>query len=191
MDDDNRTSVEQSERVVIFDIETQKNHEDVGGWQNRKDMLLSFAVVYDSSTQETSIYSEREVHRLIEHLKSADIIVGYGIHLFDYTVLSNYTDYDFTAGRLSIDILEEIQSEYGKRVKLSTVASATLNIKQQESDGLQAVQWFKDGENDKIMEYCMEDVSMLKDIFRFAVNNGYLNTLDEHGNIERFAIDLV
>ena len=189
--DDNRTSVEQSERVVIFDIETQKNHEDVGGWQNRKDMLLSFAVVYDSSTQETSIYSEREVHRLIEHLKSADIIVGYGIHLFDYTVLSNYTDYDFTAGRLSIDILEEIQSEYGKRVKLSTVASATLNIKQQESDGLQAVQWFKDGENDKIMEYCMEDVSMLKDIFRFAVNNGYLNTLDEHGNIERFAIDLV
>lgn len=187
---DKRTLIEKSQKVVFFDLETQRNHDDVGGWRNRRNMKISYGVVYDSQTTETSIYSEAEIDKLIEHLKSADLIVGYGINLFDYEVLSFYTDHDFKNLSKSVDILETIQSEYGHRVKLSNVAQATLNQKCSDN-GMQAVEWFKNGENDRIIEYCIDDVITTRDIFRFAVQNGYLNVLDDDGEVDRFEIDLV
>ena len=61
----------------------------------------------------------------------------------------------------------------GKRVRLDQVAEATLG-KKKSGHGLQAVTWWKQGEIEKIRQYCLDDVRITKEIYDFAIKNNYL-----------------
>jgi DEAD/DEAH box helicase domain-containing protein len=42
------------------------------------------------------------------------------------------------------------------------------------ADGLMAVEWWKSGEMDKIIQYCKQDVEVTRDIFEFGRKNGHV-----------------
>src|SRR6185369_9566626 len=69
--------------VLIFDIETQRSAEEVGGWQNAHRMGVAIAVVYDVRRRSFRTYREHEVHRLLLDLVMADRVVGFNIDRFD------------------------------------------------------------------------------------------------------------
>jgi DEAD/DEAH box helicase domain-containing protein len=159
-------------RVIYFDLETQRSAQDVGGWHNAHLMRIALAVIYDSHTKQFETFRETEVHRLIERLREADLVVGFNVVSFDYAVLSGYTDTDLRA-LPTFDMLIAVHQRLGYRLALAHLAEETLGASKS-ADGLQSLAWWKEGQIDKIESYCRQDVALLRDLLRHAEENGYL-----------------
>ena len=163
---------EQGPHVVVFDLETQHSAAEVGGWNKAHLMGLSVGVVWDSHEQSCTTYLEKDIDRLLEHLQAADLIVGFNILGFDYSVLRGYSPFDFR--RLNtLDILREVHQQLRYRVSLDALGRATLNAPKS-ADGLDALRWFKQGRLDLIADYCQKDVELTRDLFYFGLRENYL-----------------
>jgi DEAD/DEAH box helicase domain-containing protein len=77
----------------------------------------------------------------------------------------------------SIDLKREMQQVLGRRLKLDTVAGATLGVSKS-GNGLDAIQWWKDGEIDKIIKYCIDDVRLTKELYEYAIDKHFLKYRD-------------
>lgn len=174
------------EHYCVFDLETKYSAEEVGGWQFADRMGLSVGVVYDSVLDGYVSYLEREVEDLINHLESCPLVIGFNNKRFDNQVLSGYSQKPLNT-LPTLDILEEISNYLGYRLSLDRVAQATLNI-QKSGDGLQALQWYKEGEIGKIQKYCKKDVLITKDLFLFGLEEGYFLFTNKAGNLVRLPL---
>jgi DEAD/DEAH box helicase domain-containing protein len=174
-------------RIVYLDIETQRSAEEVGGWKNKHLMGLAIAAIYDSLDDQFYLYTEAQVPQLIEKLKKADRVVGFNIKNFDYEVLQAYTPFDFNQ-LPTLDILDEIYKKLKFRLSLGDLCEKTLN-RGKLGDGLQSVQWFKEGRLDKVIEYCRWDVELTRDLFRFGVEKGYLLYQDKEARLIRLPVE--
>ena len=162
-------------RVVVFDLETQRSADEVGGWGNIPLMGLSVGVVWDSKEEKSTAYREDDIEALVAHLESADLVVGFNLLRFDYRVVGGYeqfVDYDFNAIP-TFDILNDVHFRLGHRLSLDALVTATLK-QAKTADGLAALQWFRDGELEKIEEYCIKDVELTRDLFYYGVEKGSL-----------------
>jgi DEAD/DEAH box helicase domain-containing protein len=159
-------------RVVCFDLETQRSAQEVGGWHNAHLMRVALAVIHDSTTGRFQTFAENEVHALVETLHEADLVVGFNIAQFDYSVLRGYTDADLTA-LPTFDMLSAIHQRLGYRLPLGHIAEETLGVPKS-GDGLQSLAWWKEGRVDEIERYCRQDVALLRDLLEHAQNHGYL-----------------
>lgn len=171
------------EHVGVFDIETQKSAQEVGGWHRADLMLVSCAVLYDSEKQVYHEYLEKDMPRFIEHLQQYERVVGFNIKRFDYKVLSGYSDFDFWS-LPTLDILEEIHKQLGYRLSLDHLARVTLNS-QKSADGLQALRWWKEGKIREIIDYCRQDVRVTWELFQYAHDKGYLLFTNKAGDTVR------
>ncbi|MBU1920459.1 DEAD/DEAH box helicase, partial [bacterium] len=165
-------TIPENKRVVVFDLETQLSADEVGGWNQARQMRVATGVVWDSRADEFFVYDESQTEELIEHLKRADLVVGYNCMRFDYEVLRGYT---FENLRLlpTLDLLDVVTKARGGRLKLDSLGKATFGLGKT-ADGLQSLQWFKEGKLDLIIEYCKQDVALTRDLLLFALKNGYL-----------------
>ena len=159
-------------RILYFDLETQRSAEEVGGWLNAHLMMVSVAVVYDSLEERFFVYQEDQIERLFEHFLKADLVVGFNLKRFDYAVLKPYTTQNL-AEIPTFDILEDIFDRLGYRLSLDHLVKETLN-EEKSGDGLQALEWFKSGEIEKLTEYCRKDVALTRDLFLDGSGKGYI-----------------
>jgi DEAD/DEAH box helicase domain-containing protein len=159
-------------RILYFDLETQKSAQEVGGWQNCHLMRVSVAVIYDSLEKGFRVFPEDRIDDLVAHLVKADLIVGFNVKRFDYDVLKAYTGKDLKS-LPTFDILGDVYQRLGFRLGLDHLALETLK-KPKSADGLQALEWFKKGEMDKLTDYCRQDVEITRDLFEFGLKNGHL-----------------
>ena len=159
-------------RIVFFDLETQKLAQDVGGWMNTHLMRVSVAVLFDTAENRFFAFHEDRIDDLISHLEKADLVVGFNVKRFDYRVLSAYTRKDLLK-LPTFDILQDIHERLGFRVGLDHLAKETLNLNKS-ADGLKAVEWFRQGQMEKLEEYCSQDVALTRDIFNYGMTNGHL-----------------
>jgi DEAD/DEAH box helicase domain-containing protein len=157
--------------VVVFDLETQKLAEDVGGWRNVREMRLSVAVVH-SEQKGFLTFTEANVSELISLLKKARLVVGFNQLRFDYEVLTAYTSDDLRS-LPNLDILVEVEATLGHRLSLDHLAKFTLG-QQKSGKGTDAVLWFREGRMDLLESYCREDVRITRDLYRFGLENGFL-----------------
>jgi len=171
--------------IAFLDLETQKLAQEVGGWSNKHLMRVSVVVLYDNHRKKYIIFKESAVGKLLKFLKTYDLIVGFNIKKFDYKVLAPYTPDDLST-LPTFDILEEIRKSTGFRVSLDNLASTTLGGKKM-AEGIQAVHWFRNGEWKKLVNYCKTDVRLTRDLFFFAIRNGYLKARDKNGKEFRIA----
>ena len=77
----------------------------------------------------------------------------------------------------SLDLLREVQKVLGRRIRLQSLAEATLG-KGKKGDGTKAVMWWQDGLVDKVREYCIEDVRLTKELYDYALKHGVLKYKD-------------
>jgi DEAD/DEAH box helicase domain-containing protein len=156
----------------VFDLETQRSWQEVGGWHRADRMGISCAVLFDSKQNRYLEFLENRVGDFIEHLKTLPLVVGFNIKRFDYLVLRGYTDFDFS--RLnSLDILEHIQQRLSYRLSLDHLANATLGVEKSAS-GLLALKWWKEGRIMDIVDYCIKDVELTHELFLYGKKNQYL-----------------
>ncbi len=179
----------QATKIVFFDVETQRTFDEVGGRHNLSRLGLAVAVTYDSSTGEFCIYTENEVDALVEELASADLVVGFNVKRFDYEVLRPYTDYPLQSIPTA-DILQDVHLALGFRLPLDAIAEATLGATKS-ADGLQAVRWFRQGQMDKLIQYCQKDVELTRDLYEYGRQRGYLLYWDRRGRLQRIFVNWI
>ncbi len=158
-------------RVIIFDIETQNTFDEVGS-SNPADLDISVICIHDSEDDQYKSYELHQLDDLWPVLESADLLIGYNSLHFDLPLLDKYYLGDLY-NIPHLDLLKEIQGSLGRRIKLDDVASATLGTKKS-ADGLQAVLWWKQGNIEDIVRYCIQDVKVTKGVYDFAKDNGFL-----------------
>jgi len=172
----------------VFDLETMRSAAEVGGWHRCENMGISVAVIYDSLLDDCVTYFEHEIDQLIDHLQKLELIVGFNNRRFDYRVLGGYSSLNFNA-LPTIDLLEEINNHLGYRLSLDRLAKHTLGIGKS-ADGLQALQWYKEGKIDLIAEYCRQDVKVTRGLLLHALDEGFLLFQNKAGNIVRLPLAL-
>ena len=174
-------------RVLYFDLETQKSAEDVDGWGNIHLMGLAVGVVWDSLEQKYFSYLENEASKLVEKLRTANLVVGFNVKKFDYGVLQPYADFDLHE-ITTFDMLEDIKVKLNHRLSLNHLAENTLNSKKS-ADGLISLQWYKEGKIDKIVEYCQQDVKVTRDLFEYGEKYGYIKYKTRSGVAKDLKVD--
>lgn len=166
--------------IVYFDLETQKSAEDVGGWDKISRMQMSVGVTYSTARLDYRIYSEKKVNDLITELLRADLVVGFNNLRFDYEVLHGYTTLDLRQIP-TLDMLAELQKRLEHRLSLDAIAAATLGL-EKTSEGMQAIQWFKEGKLLEIAEYCCYDVKITRLVYEYGATHKQLFYKNRFGN---------
>jgi DEAD/DEAH box helicase domain-containing protein len=142
---------------------------------------------YDSKTDEFLAFRENELKKLIE-LCEERLVVGYNIRGFDLPVM---VPYGLEIKRVdAFDIMYDLETLTRQRyLKLEAVARGTLGPgKGKSADGLMAVEWWKKGEVQKIIDYCMQDVRVTRDVFQHGRQNGFVNIQRSEENITRVPV---
>ncbi|MGZ8898511.1 MAG: ribonuclease H-like domain-containing protein [Limisphaerales bacterium] len=152
--------------IVYFDLETQKSADEVGGWNNIRDMRMSVGVTYSTARGDYRIYGEKQVNDLINELMRADLVVGFNNIRFDYEVLHGYTVFDLRQVP-TLDMLIELQKIINHRLSLDSIATTTLGV-EKTAEGLQAIEWFREGKLVDVAEYCCYDVKITKLVHEYG-----------------------
>lgn len=164
---------------LIFDVETKDLVDAVGGWDHFEKLEISVACAYDSKTDQFLTYRENELSKLID-LMHERLVIGYNIKGFDLPVMKKYgldpKDLD------TFDIMYDVQALSRQRfLKLETIAQGTLGTGKS-ADGKLAVEWWHKGMVDKIIEYCLQDVKVTRDVFQFGRQNGFVRIARASGD---------
>ena len=113
-------------REITFDIET-RNLIPAFGRGDMTKLDLAIVGIHDSETNEYSSYSQEELPKLWPIIEKADVLIGFNSDSFDVPLLNNYYPGDLTKIR-SIDLLSEVYKMLGRRIRLQTLAEATLEM---------------------------------------------------------------
>lgn len=156
---------------LVIDVETQRLVQEVGGWDHVDKLGISVACAYDSKTDEFLSFEEKDMKKLID-LCEERLVIGYNIRGFDLPVM---VPYGLDIKRLDVfDIMYDLEALTRQRfLKLESVARGTLGTGKS-ADGLMAVEWWKTGQIQKIIEYCTQDVRVTRDVFQYGRQNGFV-----------------
>ena len=175
--------------IVYFDLESQKLFEEVGGRDASK-LLLACGVTWSTARNDFAVYWEKDAAALVAELKAADRVIGFNIVNFDYEVLKPYAPTDAYAFRAfrTTDMLADIFRTLGFRLSLDSLAKACLGTTKT-ADGLQSVEWFRNGELDKVAEYCKADVDITRRVYEFGRDNGFVHYYSKLGSKLKVAVN--
>lgn len=158
--------------MVVFDLETQSLAAEVGGWGNKHLMRLAVGCTWDEQ-RGYQLWWEAQAGDLIAALDDTDVIVGFNINSFDFSVLSFYGD---TGGfeDKSFDILDELFQQVRARKSLNHLAHINLGEAKTLESGVVAVELWRQGRVEELAAYCQKDVELTKRLFEQWQNTGFL-----------------
>ena len=162
-------------RKITFDIETRNLFQDVGS-NDPTALDISVVCIHDSLTDEYTSYLQEDLPKLWPILEAADMLITFNGDHFDIPLLNKYYSGDLTKIK-SLDLMVEVKNSLGRRIKLDTLAEATLG-RNKSGHGLEAIVWWQKGEIDKIIKYCIDDVRITKELYDFALKNKFLRYKD-------------
>jgi DEAD/DEAH box helicase domain-containing protein len=179
--------VKAGDKVVVFDLETQRSFAEVGGRSQFHRLGVSVGVAYRYDLNEFLVVNEETISELVTLLLEASLVVGYNIRGFDYEVLRAYTEENLQK-LPTLDLMFDLEERLGFRPKLDSVVSATLG-EGKIADGLQALEWWRLGEIDKIIEYCQEDVRVTRDLYDFGKRHRWVHVSRFGGKPRKVEVD--
>jgi DEAD/DEAH box helicase domain-containing protein len=169
----------QTTRHVYLVLSTQKSAEDVGGWQHKHLLGLGVAVTYDTREGRYNVYTAETVAALLASLREADLVIGFNTRDFDYQVLQSYTDVPL-ATLPTLAVLDAVQQTLGFRLSLRHLVKETLGI-ERPNDSLRTLQWYQEGERERIVQQCRRDLELLRALVRYGTDTGTVFYRDQAG----------
>ena len=158
-------------KEIVLDLETKKAPESFGG-RDLTTLGISVVGTWLSGANEFRAFREHEFKELGELLKNADLVIGFFITKFDLPVLQPYLD--FNVNELPVlDIFDDVVEKLGHRVSLASLSKATLNASKS-GHGLDAITWYHEGNWERLIEYCIQDVRLTRDLYTYGQKNGHL-----------------
>ena len=169
--------------ILVFDIETQKSFEEVGGRENLRLLGVSVLAAYSYEYDKTFVFEEKNLVQFQKMLDAAEILIGFNSNGFDIPILK-HNNFNFSS-ITPLDLMDDVVKGAGFRVSLDNIAQTTLNISKS-ADGLQAIRWYKEGNIEDIKKYCVKDVLITKALYEYGKKNGHILFLNK--NKERIAV---
>jgi len=167
--------------IITWDLEIAQPVEEVpGGWDEvRKGGAgISAVCLYDTASERYHTYDEFDLDACVDHLNSADILVGFNSLGFDTPVLETLTG--ATLETEQYDILAEVWralSTRQKGYKLKDICER-LNIGTKVRTGDSAPNLYRDGRFGKLFDYCINDVHLTRKLANWINTNGHILTPD-------------
>jgi DEAD/DEAH box helicase domain-containing protein len=186
-DDESGRGGPQGRNILVFDLETQRSFQDVGGRTQMRQLGLSVGIVYSFADDAFRTYYEADALALIDALRHAELVIGFNLLGFDYEVLKGYRDVPLEKIP-TVDIMVDLHGKLGFRPKLDSVVQATLGAAKT-ADGLQALAWFKEGRLDLIEQYCTADVRLTRDVYLYGKHNGFVLVPRYGGRTQQVPVD--
>lgn len=170
---------------IVVDVEIAHTIEEVGGWDHTERMGVGVAVVYEYQTDRFRVYGPNDVGALQDRLLKADRITGFNIYRFDFPVIWGLP------GRQRVehlkpksnDLLQRIWKSLGldeerfsdlhKGWGLDVVCKGTLRVGKSGYGG-DAPKWFQAGEWARLVDYCLDDVRLERDLGAFVDRYGFV-----------------
>ena len=162
-------------RAITFDIESI-NDSPIRGRVDVAEQELIVVGIHNSETGAYTSYTKEELPGLWPIIESADLLIGFNSNSFDIPLLDRYYPGNLSRIR-SLDLLVEVQEVLGRRIRLQSLAEATLG-EGKSGDGMQAGVWWRAGEKDKVREYCLKDVRLTRALYDYARAHGVLKYKD-------------
>jgi len=172
-------------RKITLDLETKNLFSDVGS-NDPTALDISVVCIHDSLDDTYKSFTEANLKDLWPILEQSDMLITWNGDHFDIPLLNKYYAGDLAKIK-SLDLMKEVVNVLGRRLKLDTVAQATLG-KAKSGNGLEAIEWWLSGEIDKIVKYCIDDVRLTKEIYDYAITNSSLKYKD-NGSIKEVKLD--
>ncbi len=171
---------------IIVDIEIQKTIEETpGGWNSTHLLGVSCAVVYEFGADKYRVYGPDDVMKLRDRLLMADRIGGWNTWKFDYPVIWGLPGRERVRELLSKtdDMLRRVWQSLGLDPEgfspkhggwsLDIVAQATIGAAKSGFGG-DAPKWFQAGNWARLVDYCIQDVKLTRDLTVYADKFGHL-----------------
>lgn len=173
-------------KEVVLDIETANSFADVGKYDPAL-LKVSLVGLYDYATDKYESFLEPDLPKLWRILEGADRIIGYNLFGFDYQVLNAIYPGDLSKFP-TLDLMLEIQKQLGFRIKLDDVAHGSLGTGKS-GNGLQAIEFFRRGEIDKLRDYCLQDVKVTKEVYEYGLANKQVRFMDRRNQLMQVPVD--
>lgn len=173
---------------VVVDVEIKKTIEETpGGWESTDKLGVSTAVVYEFKSDRFLVYgdTEEELKELQERLKSADKISGFNIWKFDFPVIFGLPGRERveTLRTKTNDILRRIWRDKGLDpdsfskshggYKLDDIALRLFG-RGKVANGAQAPMMYQHGQWGRLVNYCIDDVKLERDLTIFVEEHGFI-----------------
>lgn len=172
-------------RKITFDIETTNTFAEADS-SDPADLDLAVVCIHDSEDDAYLHYFKETLHELWPRIEAADMLIGFNSNHFDVPLLNKYYAGDLTNIK-SLDILEKVYASLGRRIKLDHIAQATLG-EAKSGNGLESLVWWRNGEIQKVVDYCIQDVKVTKGVYDYAMKHGKLK-YPKGNEIAEFDID--
>ena len=157
---------------IVIDIETKNSFFDVGGKENLKNLDVSLACLYSYNRGNFLTFRDENISELGPLLQEAGLIIGFSINRFDLPILDKYFNFNLLAVP-TLDLLDEIEEAYGRRISLDALAKANLGIGKT-NHGMDAIKFYNEGDWESLEKYCLHDVLSTKDLYELGKNQGHL-----------------
>lgn len=160
---------------IVFDIETQRSFQEVGGSENMAKLGISVLGAYFYADEKYRAFEEREIpefEKIIRELahKKNGRVIGFNINHFDLPVLQPYVSWNLKE-LPSLDLMGDVESGVGFRVSLDNLVQNTI-FAQKSGDGMQALRLYKEGKVEEIKKYCLKDVELTKNLYEYGSKEG-------------------
>ena len=174
-------------KVLVLDLETLKNPDEVGGWGNSWKMGISILVAQPLIVDINGIHKADNPYNIYtdpvrpqrdaiitDCLNWADVIVSHNGLSFDYKVLAGSLSlsWDWVKVNLfpkTIDFLHQIKIRHNVRISLQNVATRTLGEKRvKDLPGDKVVEYWRSGDpvrRQQVIQHCIDDVEWTSEIF--------------------------
>lgn len=176
-------------KLVVFDVETKKAFDEVGGYFPAKLGVSVAGVWYGEEGKKGTLkgFREEEFPEMFKIFESADRIVGFNSIDFDMPALSPYYLGDLLK-LPNFDMLQEVEKRVGYRVKLDALAKETLGV-QKGGNGLDAIRYFHEGNWEALTKYCLQDVEITRELYTVGKNVGKLKYKNKWNNLIEVEVD--
>jgi DEAD/DEAH box helicase domain-containing protein len=175
---------------VVVDVEIQHAIGDVVDgkpvtWDDTDKLGVACAVVYEFKTDRFRIFGPDDVVALRTRLMDAEQVSGFNIWKFDFPVIWGLPGRQRMKSMApkTNDLLRRIWQAKGldpdvftsahKGVGLDNICKSTLRAGKIGFGG-DAPKWFQDGLHAKVINYCVDDVTLERDITEFADRYGFV-----------------
>ncbi len=163
---------------LVFDIETKNLIFD----RDPTKLDISVVGIYDYATETLKAFEEHQFGEMWPYFEKADALIGYNIDHFDIPLLNKYYAGDLTKIK-SIDLMKTVQEGLGWRPKLQDVAIGTLGFGKS-GGGIDAAEWWNQGKKEAVIEYCLKDVTLTRDLYEHIKKHKKVIVAGRSGNSE-------
>ncbi len=157
---------------IVLDLETKHSFDEVGGRDHIEDLGISVVGMFVYGLNEYLCLEESRLADLGKIFGRGSEVIGFSIKQFDLPVLESYLGPSFHKNLIVTDIMDDVERTLGFRVSLNNIAEASLGLSKS-GHGLDAITWYREGNIERLKQYCLDDVKITKGIYEYGLLHGY------------------